>query len=68
MVIEPCIVTDYTASKAITSMIYNIGEPDLTDSYAFDESPVCNYPETVQVTNLPTFIVHNEASSTITVP
>lgn len=44
VVIEPCTVTDYTASKAITSMIYNIGEPDLTDSYAFDESPICNYP------------------------
>ena len=49
-------------------MIYKIGEPDLTNSYAFDDSPVCNYPETVTVTNLPAFVIHNEAASTFTVP
>ena len=49
-------------------MIYKIGEPDLTNSYAYDESPVCNYPETVTVTNLPAFVIHNEAASTFTVP
>ena len=61
-------MTTYTATTAITSMIYKIGEPDLTNSYAFNESPVCNYPETVTVTNLPAFVVHNEAASTFMVP
>ena len=68
VIIEPCTVTSYTATTSITSMIYKIGEPDLTSFYAFDESPVCNYPEIVTVTNLPAFIVHNEAASSITIP
>jgi hypothetical protein len=27
--------------------------------YIFDESPACNYPETVTLTDLPTFVTHN---------
>ena len=33
----------------------------------FDEDPVCNYPETVTLTNLPSFVVHNEPSSDFTI-
>lgn len=45
-------------------IVYNVGAPDLIDGlYVFDEDPVCNYPETVTVTNLPVFAVHNEADS-----
>jgi len=41
----------------------------LTDGlYVFDEDPVCNYPETVNLTNLPVFVNHNEASSDFTIP
>ena len=32
-----------------------------------DEDPVCNYPETVTVTNLPAFAVHNEPTSDFTI-
>jgi len=48
---------------------YNIGAPDLTDGlYVFDEDPFCNYPETVTVTNLPTFATHNTGSIDFTIP
>ena len=49
-------------------ILYNIGEPSLTDGlYVFDEDPVCNYPETVTLTNLPIFVQHNEQSSDFTI-
>ena len=35
--------------------------------YTFDEEPFCGYPETVTLTNLPTFLTHNEDSSDFTV-
>ena len=31
--------------------------------YVFDENPVCNYPETVTFTDLPTFVTHNAPTS-----
>ena len=41
----------------------------MTDGfYEFDEDPVCNYPETVTLTNLPNFVIHNEESSDFTIP
>ena len=41
----------------------------MTDGhYIFDEDPVCKYPETVTVTNLPAFATHNEPSSDFTIP
>ena len=41
----------------------------MTDGhYIFDEDPVCKYPETVTVTNLPAFVTHNEPSLDFTIP
>lgn len=61
--IEECIISAYDASKVIPDLTYIIGDPDFTStSYLFDETPVCNYPETVTVTNLPGFALHNEQS------
>ena len=55
-------------TTTVTVINYNIGAPDLTDGlYVFDEDPICNYPETVTVTNLPDFMIHNEAASDFTV-
>ena len=34
--------------------------------YIFVEDPICQYPETVTLTNLPEFIVHNEDTSDFT--
>ena len=66
---EPCLVSSYDATTSVTRIIYNIGELSLTaGKYVFDESPVCNYPETVTVTNLPAWAVHNEPSSDFTIP
>ena len=66
---EPCLVTTYTDTTKVTAIVYNIGAPSLTDGlYVFDEDPVCNYPETVTLTNLPAFVTHNEASSDFTIP
>ena len=69
ILIEPCLVNTYTDTTTITRIVYNIGAKDFTDGlYVFDEDPVCNYPETVTLTNLPNFAIHNEGSSDFTIP
>ena len=61
---EPCIVAKYEATKIVEKIVYNVNANDLTTGhYKFDETPVCNYPETVTITNLPAFASHNEPSS-----
>ena len=68
ILIEPCLVNTYSAAQKVTTIIYNIGAPSLTDgSYFFDEDPACNYPETVTLTNLPSFVEHNTQSSDFTI-
>ena len=67
--IEPCLVDTYLATQKVSIVVYNVGGPSMTDGlYIFDEDPVCNYPETVTLTNLPTFVQHNEQSSDFTIP
>ena len=67
--IEPCLVTSYDATSTVTKIVYNIAQADLTAGYyQFDETPVCNYPETVTVTDLPVWSIHNEPSSDFTIP
>lgn len=69
ILIEPCLVNTYTDTTTVEVIVYNIGAPQLTDGYyVFDEAPVCNYPETVTITNLPTFASHSEPSSDFTIP
>ena len=69
ILIEPCLVSIYTDTITITRIVYKIGALALTDGfYVFDEDPVCNYPETVTLTNLPSFATHNEDSSDFTIP
>ena len=58
--VEECLVNNYTAGKVIDVISYNIGAPDLnSQKYSFVEDPVCKYPETVTLENLPDFVVHN---------
>lgn len=67
--VEECTVLNYTIEKTITSISYNIGAADLTSQkYSFIETPACQYPETVIVTNLPSFAHHNEGTSDFTIP
>ena len=69
ILIEPCLISTYTDTTTISRIVYNIGSLTITDGlYVFDEDPVCNYPETVTLTNLPSFVTHNEASSDFTIP
>ena len=68
---EPCIVSFYTATLEVADIYYNIGNTARKNvsPYTFDESPVCNYPETVTLTNLPTFVTHNApATADFSVP
>ena len=70
VVIQPCIVNPYSDTKRVGDITYNIGAAALVNigNYIFDEDPVCNYPETVILTDLPAFITHNEDSSDFTLP
>ena len=62
---EPCIVDTYLATLEAANIIYNIGAPELLNvsPYVFDEDPICNYPETVTLTDLPSFVTHNAPTS-----
>ena len=70
IIVESCIVGDYTATQKVPGINYNIGAPSLTNigQYIFDEDANCNYQETVTFSNLPNFISHNEATSDFTLP
>ena len=59
--VEPCLVTTYTATTKVADISYNIGAAELLNvsPYVFDEEPVCNYLETVTLSNLPPFVTHN---------
>ena len=53
---------------SFTEIVYNIGAPDLTAGlYSFSQVALCNYPETVNLTNLPTFVTHNEVAKDFTI-
>ena len=67
--VGPCQFSTYTATMQVSDISYNIGSPGLINigSYIFEEDPVCNYPETTTVTNLPTFVTHNEETSDFTI-
>ena len=68
VIINPCTVLDYSLTSAVQEINYYIGTPGFTDgSYIFDESPVCNYPETVIISNLPSFMTHDENNSDFTI-
>lgn len=59
---------EYVGTTKVLELRYSIGDPDLTSlSYMFDESPICGYPETVTVQNLPAFATHNEMSADFTI-
>jgi len=46
-----------------------IGDPTLySPKYNFTQTPLCNYPETVTVTDLPAFAFHNVNSSKFEIP
>ena len=66
----PCQIVEYVATLKVTDIRYAISEPALLQvgSYSFDEVPLCGYPETVTLTNLPLFVTHNEVSSDFSVP
>ena len=63
--IEPCLVSTYLSTLEVTDISYNIGAPEIlgVGSYIFVEDPVCGYPETVTLTNLPIFVLHNSLTS-----
>ena len=68
--IDPCLITTYAAAPIPGPIYYTIGDPGITDgTYIFNESPVCNYPETVTISpTLPFWISHSLASSDFTIP
>ena len=70
VVMQPCLVNTYTATKEVGDISYNIGANALVNigTYAFTEDPVCQYPETVTLTDLPNWITHNEDTSDFTLP
>ena len=68
--IEPCLVITYLATQKVGDITSNVGAASLLNvgAYKFDESPVCNYPETVTLTSLPVFVTHKLPTSNFDIP
>lgn len=67
--IEECIINSYEVADTIPTLTYIIGDPDfISTSYSFDETPVCNYPEIVTVTDLPAFSQHVSTNANFKIP
>ena len=61
--VNPCIVDTYEASLKVIEILYNVGLPEKNDgNYEFAQSPNCKYPQSVTVSNLPSWATHNEAA------
>ena len=66
--IEPCQVTSFTELLPGYPIEYKLGGESLTDGYyMFEESPICEYPQTITVTNLPAFVEHDEFMAGFTI-
>ena len=67
--IEPCLVNTYVSTQDAGPLVYRIGDPGITDgAYIFTQDPVCNYPETVTLTDLPQWAQNNKDASDFTIP
>ena len=65
--VQPCQVNTYTQNLVAGPISFNVGAPEKTDgAYTFGEDPICDYEETVTVTNLPSFATHNSGSADFT--
>ena len=66
--VQPCKVATYSRTLVAGPINHNIGAAEKNEgAYSFGEDPICDYPETVTVTNLPAFAVHNLGSADFTV-
>lgn len=49
-----CIINTFSDTARVPTINYILGSPEITSgTYAFEQSPFCDYPETVALTNLP---------------
>ena len=69
VIVNPCIVTSYSALPVASDLSYAIGSPTVTSSfYSFKEEPACKYPETIQIIDLPPWASHSVFTRTFSVP
>ena len=58
--VEPCIITDFSMIP-ISKLEYTIGAVTvISEQYLFIQTPSCNYPVILTVTDLPVFTIHDE--------
>ena len=66
--VQPCLVATYKRSLVAGSINHAVRAPEKNfGSYSFSETPICNYPTVVTVTDLPIFASHNKATSDFTI-
>ena len=66
--VNPCQVTEFKESIVVDKIESFVGNSAITEgNYEFTQGDVCNYPQTITVTNLPPFATHNEVSRDFTI-
>lgn len=67
--ITPCPVSSIIDFETVGDITYIIGNPDQTQgTYSFQDSPnACGYDQTIDVTGVPAFVIHDDVSREFTV-
>ena len=61
IIVNPCIITDYSLIVDQTEVRYTVNDPALTAfTYSFVQTNLCGYPESITVDNPAGFITHND--------
>ena len=62
--VNPCQVIDFSLDAPLSDINYVTGDSEVpSDSYSFTSTPSCGYPVTVEITDLPSFVTHDESGS-----
>ena len=68
MIVNPCEISEYTASIDSTAIEYLVNDPAVTTfAYIFTQTNLCGYSETITIDNPADFIIHNEADQDFTI-
>ena len=66
--VNPCEVNEYSRQLVPATIFHKVGAAAKNDgAYSFKELPECGYKQTVTVSDLPSFVTHNQDTSDFTI-
>ena len=66
--VMPCLMSSYDIIDQVDDVEIVVGEPAFTSTpFGFGQTPACGYAETVVITGMPVFTLHNDLDRDFTV-